>query len=77
MLNSFSKFIINHPRIILSSVFIISLFLSFFIPNLKIDFSIEHLFSQKDPGVEKYFSFRDTFGREDNVLTIIYKPINV
>ncbi len=77
MLNSFSKFIINHPRIILSSVFIISLFLSFFIPNLKIDFSIEHLFSEKDPGVEKYFSFRDTFGREDNVLTIIYKPINV
>ena len=77
MLNSFSKFIINHPRIILSSVFIISLFFSFFIPNLKIDFSIEHLFSQKDPGVEKYFSFRDTFGREDNVLTIIYKPTDV
>ena len=27
--------------------------------------------------MEKYFSFRDTFGREDNVITIIYKPKNI
>ena len=24
--------------------------------------------------MERYFSFRDTFGREDNVITIIYEP---
>ena len=45
-----------------------------FIPSLKIDFSIEHLFSKNDPAVERYFSFRDSFGREDNVITIIYEP---
>ena len=28
-----------------------------FIPSLKIDFSIEHLFSKNDPAVERYFSF--------------------
>ena len=27
-----------------------------------------------DPAVERYFSFRDSFGREDNVITIIYEP---
>jgi hypothetical protein len=47
-----------------------------FLPNLSIDFSIEHLFSQNDPAVERYFSFRDEFGREDNVITIIYEPID-
>ena len=58
-------------------VFVITLILALSIPKLKIDFSIEHLFSKNDPNVEKYFSFRDTFGREDNVITIIYKPHNI
>ena len=53
-----------------------TLFWSLFIPNIRIDFSIEHLFSQKDHMVDRYFSFRETFGREDNVITIIYKPID-
>ena len=77
MLDRFFRLIINNPKYTLTSVFSITLFLAFFIPNLKIDFSIEHLFSQNDPSVEEYFSFRDTFGREDNVITIIYKPKNI
>ena len=77
MFDLFFRFVIDNPKATLSSVFIITLVLSIFIPNLKIDFSIEHLFSQNDPNVEKYFSFRDEFGREDNVMTIIYKPYNI
>jgi len=77
MLDHFFRLIINNPKTTLSSVFVITLFLSLFISNLKIDFSIEHLFSQNDPSVEKYFSFRETFGREDNIITIIYKPKNI
>ena len=77
MFDRFFRFVINSPKATLSSVFIITLILSIFIPNLKIDFSIEHLFSQNDPNVEKYFSFRHEFGREDNVMTIIYKPYNM
>ena len=77
MIDRFFRLIINNPRATLSSVFAVTLFLSFFIPNLKIDFSIEHLFSQNDPSVEKYFSFRNTFGREDNVITLIYKSKNI
>ena len=74
MINFISRKINNNPLYVIIFVFGVTLFWSLFIPNLKIDFSIEHLFSQNDPKVEKYFSFRDTFGREDNVMTIIYKP---
>ena len=77
MLNRFFHSVIDHPRITLFFVFITTLILALSIPKLKIDFSIEHLFSKNDPNVEKYFSFRDTFGREDNVITIIYKPYNI
>jgi predicted RND superfamily exporter protein len=77
MINKFSRYIIEKPKKTLTLVFIITLFWSFFIPNLKIDFSIEHLFSKNDPNVEKYFSFREEFGREDNVLTLIYKPTDI
>ena len=77
MLNQFFQLVVNNPKRTLLTVFAITLFLLLFIPNLKIDFSIEHLFSQNDPNVEKYFSFRETFGREDNVITLIYKPHDV
>ena len=77
MLNQFFKLVINNPKRTLLAVCGITIFFALFIPNLKIDFSIEHLFSQNDPNVEKYFSFRETFGREDNVITLIYKPHDV
>ena len=77
MLDRFFRYVVHYPKIILSIIIVITVFLALFIPKLKIDFSIEHLFSQNDPSVEKYFSFRDTFGREDNVITIIYKPKNI
>ena len=56
MVSRFSRYIIAKPQKTLIIVFMVTLFWSFFIPNLKIDFSIEHLFSKKDPNVEKYFS---------------------
>mgnify|MGYP006082240293 CR=1 FL=1 len=74
MLYKFFQLVTERPRNTLSIVAGITLISALFIPNLKIDFSIEHLFSEKDPMVERYFSFRDNFGREDNIITIIYKP---
>lgn len=74
MLYNFFQLIVERPQNTLSIVAGITLLSILFIPNLKIDFSIEHLFSEKDPMVERYSSFRDTFGREDNIITIIYKP---
>ena len=68
--------IIDNPKITLNGILGLTIVLTLFIPKLTIDFSIEHLFSQNDPAVEEYFSFRNDFGREDNVITIIYEPID-
>ena len=76
MIEKFFRIIIANPRITFSSVIGFTMIWALFIPNLSIDFSIEHLFSQNDPAVENYFSFRNEFGREDNVITIIYEPID-
>ena len=77
MIDYFFRLLLKNPKQVLASVLLVTLFWSSFIPNLKIDFSIEHLFSKKDPNVEKYFSFREEFGREDNIITLIYQPVDV
>ena len=74
MIKQFFKLVVNSPKNTLFILFCFTIVWAFFITKLKIDFSIEHLFSQSDLSVKKYFFFRDTFGREDNVITIIYKP---
>ena len=76
MIEKFFRIIITNHRGTFLSVIGLTVMWALFLPNLSIDFSIEHLFSQNDPAVERYFSFRDEFGREDNVITIIYEPID-
>ena len=76
MFRSVFKWVINKPEKTLCILFLLTIVWASFIPRLKIDFSIEHLFSQNDKSVQKYFSFRENFGREDNIITIIYKPAN-
>ena len=74
MIERIFRWILSNPKNTLTIIGGITAILALFIPNLKIDFTIEHLFSQNDPAVERYFSFRETFGREDNVITMIYEP---
>ena len=77
MINSFFQHIIENPKRTLIALLITTIVFASFIPRLKIDFTIEHLFSESDPSIEEYTSFRQVFGREDNVITIIYKPDNI
>jgi len=77
MINSFFNHIIDNPKRTLISLLIATIVFASFIPRLKIDFTIEHLFSESDPSIEEYWSFREIFGREDNVITIIYKPNDI
>ena len=77
MINSFFQYIIENPKRTLIALLITTIIFASFIPRLKIDFTIEHLFSESDPSIEEYTSFRQVFGREDNVITIIYKPDNI
>ena len=76
MIEKFFRLIIVNPRNTFFGIISLTIMWTIFIPNLSIDFSIEHLFSQNDPAVERYFSFRETFGREDNIITIIYEPVD-
>ena len=77
MINSFFQHIIENPKRTLIALLITTIIFASFIPRLKIDFTIEHLFSESDPSIAEYTSFRKVFGREDNVITIIYKPDNI
>ena len=74
MIERIFRWILSNPKNTLTIIGGVTTIWALFIPNLKIDFTIEHLFSQNDPAVERYFSFRETFGREDNVITMIYEP---
>ena len=55
--------------IVLSLITIFSIIQLFF---LKFDFTIENLFPENDQEVEQYYSFRDEFGREDNIISLTY-----
>ena len=48
MIDYFFRLLLKNPKQVLASVLLVTLFWSSFIPNLKIDFSIEHLFSKKE-----------------------------
>ena len=76
MIEKIFRIIIVNPKNTFFGIISLTIMWTIFIPNLSIDFSIEHLFSQNDPAVERYFSFRETFGREDNIITIIYEPVD-
>ena len=76
MLNRIFELIIEYPKKTLFYIGIITIFWASFIPSLKLDFSVEDLFSEYDISAKDYLDFKDQFGREDNVISLIYNPEN-
>ena len=66
MSNKLIKVILNHPKVILSILAAITLVLGTFLPKVKMDFSIEQLFSQNDPVINRFLNFREEFDGVDN-----------
>ena len=66
--------VIYYPKKTLLILALITTFWATFIPSLKLDFSVEDLFSEYDLSAREYQSFKSNFGREDNIITLIYKP---
>ena len=66
--------VIYSPKKTLLILALITTFWATFIPSLKLDFSVEDLFSEYDLSAREYQSFKSNFGREDNIITLIYKP---
>ena len=73
MSNKLIKVILNHPKVILSILAAITLVLVTFLPKVKMDFSIEQLFSQNDPVINRFLSFREEFDGVDNRIFLLYE----
>ena len=73
MSNKLIKVILNHPKVILSILASITLILGTFLPKVKMDFSIEQLFSQNDPVINRFLNFREEFDGVDNRIFLLYE----
>ena len=74
MLKKILRIIIFAPQKTLFIIGLITIFWASFIPTLKLDFSVEDLFSEYDLSAKEYQDFKENFGREDNIITLIYSP---
>ena len=76
MLENIFKLLLKFPKRTLLLIGLVTLLFSIFIPTLKLDFTVEDLFSEYDASAKEYARFKDDFGREDNFITLIYKAQN-
>ena len=76
MLENIFKLLLKFPKRTLLLIGLTTLLFSIFIPTLKLDFTVEDLFSEYDASAKEYARFKNDFGREDNFITLIYKTQN-
>ena len=72
-LNKCIHIILDYPKIVLSFLVAVTIFFGSYISDIKMDFSIEQLFSQDDPVVERFLTLREEFDGVDNVIYLFYK----
>lgn len=72
-LNAYIQWQIGHPKTVLAALFILTFVFAGISAGLQLDFTIENLFAQNDPEVDEYFQFRQDFGREDNLIYLVYE----
>ena len=75
-LNKCIHIILDYPKIVLSFLFAVTIFFGSYISDIRMDFSIEQLFSQDDPVVERFLTLREEFDGVDNVIYLFYKSEN-
>ncbi len=67
-----NKFL-DYPKVTLSLLAIVTIIMGAYLPNLKMDFSIEQLFSQDDPVIDRFLQFREEFDGVDNIVYLLYE----
>ena len=72
-LNKLIHILLDYPKIILSVLVVVTILLGTYLSNIRMDFSIEQLFSQNDPVVERFLKLREEFDGVDNVVYLFYK----
>ena len=73
MTNTLIKKVLNYPKVTLAILSTITVILGSFLPSVKIDFSIEQLFSQNDPVISRFLNFREEFDGVDNRIFLLYE----
>jgi len=68
--------LLDHPKYTLSFLAAVTIILGSYLPGLKMDFTIEQLFSQDDPVIERFMTFREEFAGVDNIVFLIYESDN-
>ena len=68
--------LLDHPWITLFTLALVTVIFGSFLKDLRVEFSIEQLFTQEDPRVERFLQFRDEFSGVDNILFLIYESNN-
>ncbi len=65
--------LLDHPKYTLSFLVVVTIVLGSYLPGVKMDFTIEQLFSQDDPVIERFMTFREEFAGVDNIIFLIYE----
>ena len=73
MTNTLIKKVLNYPKVTLAILSTITVILGSFLPSVKIDLSIEQLFSQNDPVISRFLNFREEFESVDNRIFLLYE----
>ena len=80
MFNSLSRGILKYPIPIIMIIALITscFFWSAFLSenSLRVDFSLEQMFPEKDPEKDDYDKFLNEFGREDDKILLAYQCSN-
>ncbi len=65
--------LLDHPKYTLSFLVTVTIILGSFLPSVKMDFTIEQLFSHDDPVIDRFMTFREEFAGVDNMVFLIYE----
>ena len=69
-LKRFTNFLTSHPRILIISLFVMSLVAIYPASQIGTDFNLEGFFPENDPTLTQYEQVAELFGRDDNTIII-------
>ena len=71
--NNWIHKLLEYPKMTLSLLATVTVLFASYLSDLKMDFSIEQLFSQNDPVIDRFMTFREEFDGVDNIIYLFYK----
>jgi uncharacterized protein len=70
-MESLARFVVHRPKLVLSVLAVVTVFLGYYARQIRIDSSIDGLLREGDPEKQYYDQIRKTFGSDDVVVVAI------